>query len=215
MSNTQKVADGTITEWMLSKVFRLWQEENGLTPDGICGPITRKSLFDSRESELEGLQCSDIAKAALQNARDLIGKGEVGGNNSGEFVEMLLGKEYDGDTDDDGAWCAAFISHCIREASGGNPPFELSFGAKLLFKRAYEFGSKSDTPKAGDIVCWDRGKLNEDGSKSWMGHVGIVDRVDGDIFYAIEGNKGAYPSKVSRFKYELSKQTRLEGFATY
>lgn len=215
MSNVERVIQGEIKEWMLAKVFRLWQEEHGLKPDGICGPITSASLYETRESEMEGLQCSELAKNTLQIARDLIGEGEEGGNNSGPFVEMLLGKEYDGDTDDDGAWCAAFISHCIKEASDGEPPFELSFGAKLLFKRACEYGEKKSTPSVGDIVCWDRGRLNPDGSKSWMGHVGLVDRVEGDIFYAIEGNKGAYPSKVRRFKYELSEQTRLEGFASF
>jgi len=215
MSNVERVVQGEIKEWMLSKMVKLWQEEYGLTPDGVCGPVTQSSLFDEREGDLEGLECSDLAKSTLSVARSLLGKGEVGGNNSGPFVEMLLGKEYDGDDDDDGAWCAAFISHCVSQASSGSPPFAMSFGAKAIFKNASGYGAKSMEPKVGDIVCWDRGKLNPDGTKSWMGHVGFVDRVDGDIFYAIEGNKGAYPSKVRRFKYELSKQTRLEGFASY
>lgn len=215
MNNTQRVNEGEIKEWMLKTVFQLWQSEHGLKPDGICGPITQSSLFDEREGDLEGLECSDLAKSTLSIARGLIGEGEVGGNNSGEFVEMLLGKEYDGDDDDDGAWCAAFVSHCISKAAGGNPPFEMSFGAKAIFKKAGRYGTKSMEPKVGDIVCWDRGKLNADGTKSWQGHVGFVDRVDGDIFWTIEGNKGRYPSKVRRFKYELSQESRLEGFASF
>tara|TARA_R110001592_G_scaffold72890_4_gene222715 strand:- start:1388 stop:2035 length:648 start_codon:yes stop_codon:yes gene_type:complete len=212
--NTEKVNNGDIPEWMLEKMVSLWQSEHGLVADGKCGPNTQAALFDERESEMEYEQ-TFLAAASLKVAAALIGEGEVGGNNSGPFVEMLLHKEYDGDDDDDGAWCAAFVSFCISEASGESPPFEMSFGAKSIFRNAASFGSKSMTPSPGDIVCWDRGSLNADGSKSWQGHVGFVERVDGDIFYTIEGNKGSFPSKVMRFKYELSRQSRLEGFASF
>lgn len=212
--NKSRVESGEITEWMLERMVSLWQSENGLVADGKCGPDTQSALFNTRESEIE-YECSFLAAESLGVAKSQIGQGEVGGNNSGPYVEMLLHKEYDGDDDDDGAWCAAFVSFCISEASGRQPPFEMSFGAKAIFGNAAAFGSKSMTPKAGDIVCWDRGSLNPDGTKSWQGHVGFVERVDGDIFYTIEGNKGSYPSKVARFKYELSKESRLEGFASF
>lgn len=212
--NKSRVETGEITEWMLERMTALWQSENGLPADGKCGPDTQSKMFNAREGEIE-YECSFLASETLGIARSLIGQGEEGGNNSGPFVEMLLHKEFDGDDDDDGAWCAAFVSFCISEASGGNPPFEMSFGAKSIFRNASNFGSKSMAPSAGDIVCWDRGKLNADGSKSWQGHVGFVEKVDGDIFYTIEGNKGSYPSKVARFKYELSKESRLEGFASF
>lgn len=211
--NTEQVESGNLTEWMLEKMVSFWQSENGLTVDGQCGPKTQAELFDQREGEIEG--CSELAAESLRIARSLLGEGEVGGNNSGPFVEMLLGKEYDGDDDDDGAWCAAFVSHCISKAAGGAPPFAMSFGAKAIFKSAGNYGAKSMDPKPGDIVCWDRGKLNPDGSKSWQGHVGFVESVDGDILTTIEGNKGRYPSKVKRFRYELSEETRLEGFASF
>tara|TARA_Y100001973_G_scaffold106348_1_gene183689 strand:+ start:31318 stop:31965 length:648 start_codon:yes stop_codon:yes gene_type:complete len=212
--NTSRVETGEIKEWMLERMVALWQSENGLSPDGQCGPKTQAALFDQRESEIEHA-CSPLAARSLEIARSLVGQGEEGGNNSGPFVEMLLGKEYDGDDDDDGAWCAAFVSHCISQASAGAPPFPMSFGAKAIFKNAGNYGSKSMEPKVGDIVCWDRGKLNADGTKSWQGHVGFVERVDGDIITTIEGNKGRYPSKVKRFKYELSAESRLEGFASF
>ena len=212
--NKSRVENGEIKEWMLEKMVSLWQSENGLAVDGKCGPDTQAALFDERESEMEH-DCSELAAKTLDVARSLIGMGEEGGNNSGPFVEMLLGKEYDGDDDDDGAWCAAFVSHCISVASDGNPPFELSYGAKAVFRNAANYGSESMTPHVGDIVCWDRGSLNPDGSKSWQGHVGFVERIDGDIMTTIEGNKGSYPSKVQRFKYEISTQTRLEGFASF
>jgi len=212
--NTEKVESGEIKEWMLEKMVALWQSENGLESDGKCGPQTQSALYDERESEMEH-DCSDLAARTLEIAKSLLGQGEEGGNNSGPFVEMLLGKEYDGDDDDDGAWCAAFVSHCITEAANGNPPFPMSYGAKAIFRNAANFGSESMTPEVGDIICWDRGKLNPDGSKSWQGHVGFVERIDGDVITTIEGNKGSFPSKVKRFKYELSRESRLEGFAKF
>ena len=200
---------------MLKDVVAAWQEEHGLVADGFCGPKTQQALFDAREMNLEAV-LSDLHRAALEEARRCIGKGEEGGNNSGEFVEAILGKEYDGDDDDDGAWCAAFMSHCFEVASercGVDLPFSTSFGAKALFRNVKRAGSGDRTPRPGDLVCWDRGKLNPDGTKSWQGHVGIVERVENGIFHTIEGNRGGYPSKVRRFKYHLETDDRLEGFA--
>ena len=213
--NSDRVKSEEIQEWMLREMVAAWQEDHGLIADGLCGPATQQALFDARETTLE-IDCSELHKAALQEARRCIGQGEVGGNNSGEFVEALLGKEYDGDDDDDGAWCAAFMSHCFEVAAercGVDLPFATSFGAKALFRKVKNAGTSDFTPKPGDLVCWDRGKRNPDGSKSWQGHVGIVERVENGIFHTIEGNRGGFPSKVRRFKYHLATDERLEGFA--
>ena len=213
--NKERVQSGEISEWMLKEFIADWQSERGLIADGLCGPKTVKALFDEREDNME-LSCSELHKFALQEAKSCLGKGESGGNNSGEFVEALFNKEYDGDDDNDGAWCAAFISHCFEEAAercGLELPFSTSWGAKALFSKIKAAGSGDSTPRVGDVVCWDRGKLNPDGSKSWMGHIGIVERVEGGIIHTIEGNRGSYPSLVRRFKYHLETEDRLEGFA--
>ena len=213
--NKERVEAGQINEWMLIEMVSAWQEEHGLLADGLCGPVTVQHLFDSRETVMEA-DCSEIHKMALSVARSCLGYGEVGGNNSGEFVEMLLNKDFDGDDDDDGAWCAAFISHCFEKGAerlGLELPFETSFGAKSIFRKIGQAGTCGNTPRVGDVVCWDRGRLNPDGTKSWMGHVGIVERVDNGVIHTIEGNRGNYPSKVRRFKYQLDGEDRLEGFA--
>ena len=210
--NKNQVLSGHVNEWMLSKLAAAWQSNNGLIADGKIGPKTIDALMRDKEYDHSELDCDPVMQAALKIASKDVGKGEEGGNNSGPYVEALLGKEWDGNNDDDGAWCAAFVSHCIRVGAaslGVAVPVKLSFGAKALFAN---FPEKDMRPQVGDVVCWDRGKLNADGTKSWMGHIGLVERVDGNMFFTIEGNVGAYPSKVRRFQYNLDNETRLEGF---
>ena len=213
--NKKQVASGNVNEWMLTKLAKAWQSAHGLVADGLIGRNTIQSLLNDREDQIEGVSCHPILKHALLVASDDVGKGEEGGNNSGPYVEGLLGLQWDGNNDDDGAWCAAFVSSCLEQGAkkaGLDVPVKLSFGAKALFN---SMEVKSNRPEVGDVVCWDRGPLNEDGSKSWKGHVGLVERVDGDLFFTIEGNVGSFPSKVRRFQYSLENEGRLEGFGRF
>ena len=150
---------------------------------------------------------SRIAQRALEIAIMEVGAGEEGGNNRGKDVVRfregsgVITKRYDGD----GAWCAAFVSYCYMRASvdlDESLPFDPSWGAKSLWKRASKAGARISPSAAllpGDIVCWDRGARG-----SWQGHVGIVWKADElPIFWTIEGNVGAFPSKVDKFKHAL------------
>jgi hypothetical protein len=207
--NSRESAAGRFTEEMVTRLVSRWQVYASLGVDGYCGILTQASL----RAELAGVlaDTSPIGRDALSVAIAQVGHGESGGNNSGEFVEMLHGKKFDGDDDDDGAWCAAFVSWCFEEAcegAGVPMPFKRSGAAKALYRRIGRAGSFPTTPAAGDVVCWDRGKLG-----SWQGHIGIVERYDGGILHTVEGNVGAFPSKVRRFSHDLTMQSRLEGFA--
>ena len=203
--NLKQIEDGSLTGGHITILTEAWQEAHNLTVDGYCGPTTRASLDDSKPSQnLLGL-------TALEVAIENLGKGEEGGNNSGEFVEMLHQLEYDGDTDDDGAWCASFVSWCFEQACwrlGVEMPFRRSRGAKSIFRKVGEAGSYVDEPQPGDVVCWDRGVRG-----SWQGHVGIVERCENGILYTVEGNVGRFPSVVRRFAHNLDLQPRLEGFS--
>lgn len=203
-----KMEEGLIKPWMLVEMTELWQETHGLESDGYFGPATAASFSPEPPTNLHPFALSVLLSAIAD-----LGKGEEGGNNSGEYVEGLLGKTFDGDDDNDGSWCAAAVSHWIKEASEDETVslnFPLSFGAKALFQNIRSAGASADVPQAGDIVCWDRGDVG-----SWQGHIGVVERYDGGILHTIEGNKGSFPSKVRRFRYDLSKQSRLEGFARF
>ena len=193
-------------------LVELWQEAYGLSVDGMCGPATIASI----EKEMSPTAWfTSIGLQALDIAITCIGKGEEGGNNSGPFVEGLHQKEFDGDDDDDGAWCAAFVSTCFEQAVerlGIPMPFIRSAGAKDLFYNIGKAGMFVSIPnvRPGDVVCWDRGKKG-----SWQGHIGFVEGYEQStgILHTIEGNVGKYPSKVKRFIHDTTIDDRLEGFA--
>lgn len=196
----------------ITKLVAFFQEERGLERDGKFGNKTKHELLKATSSLKEenlAVQAGDESKALLEVAISQLGRGEQGGNNSGTWVEMYHGKTFDGDDDDDGAWCAAFVSWCCEQVYGDEMPFRRSGGAKRLFRQIGGSGSFIDIPDAGDVVCWDRGKPG-----SWQGHIGIVEKYENGILYTIEGNVGRFPAKVRRFKHNLENdKRRLEGFA--
>lgn len=127
-------------------------------------------------------------------AQGEIGKGEIGGDNKGKIVRKYTQGQ-------DVAWCAGFVSWCLRESGKGN---DYILGARTYWNRYRN--ARIKVPRRGDIACFSRGKT------SWQGHVGIVEKVDGHTITIIEGNKGAYPAKVSRHRYNLNKMPNLLGF---
>ena len=213
--NSRRYENGDLTGAMLVELVESFQEAAGLKVDGKAGPNTCSAIMESWSIPGE---VSELSAAALTVARSCLGKGEEGGNNSGEFVEMLHQKRFDGNDDDDGAWCAAFMSHCFEEASeqlGEEMPFLRSGGAKRLFKNACAAGRLIESGQEaiersvmpGDLVCWHRGDPS-----SWTGHIGIVERVEPGVFWTIEGNVGRFPAKVRRFKHTFD-ESNLIGFA--
>tara|TARA_Y100000004_G_C8859320_1_gene388297 strand:- start:119 stop:802 length:684 start_codon:yes stop_codon:yes gene_type:complete len=207
--NDKKMSDGSFSPEMIAQLVEFWQSHHSLVVDGKCGPNTQGSLRDAKSvNPSEASTRAGII--ALEIAISQIGNGEEGGNNSGPFVEMLKHKEYDGDTDDDGAWCASFVSWCFEqayEAIGEPMPFAYSEGAKQTWKNIGNAGSFPESPAPGDVVCWDRGDPG-----SWQGHIGFVEKLEDGILYTVEGNVGSYPSKVRRFQHVMKDQDRLEGF---
>lgn len=79
------------------------------------------------------------------------------------------------------AWCACFVSWCMMKTFG------LETAKKLLKHWPYVYCpalgnlfTKHANPQRGDIVIFYRGGT--------FAHTGIVTKVDGDVFYTIEGN---------------------------
>jgi hypothetical protein len=190
----------------ITVMAEFWQRHHNLAVDGACGPKTRESLEDEMAYE-----APELAKLALSIAVEELGNGEEGGNNSGPHVEGYMGKKWDNDDDDDGAWCAHFVSWCFEQAAKRlkvKLPFKRSGGAKALFRNIKRSGHETKDPLPGDVVCWDRGKRG-----SWQGHIGFVEKAENGIVYTIEGNVGRYPSKVKRLTHDIDKDDRLIGFA--
>ncbi|WP_096700654.1 CHAP domain-containing protein [Magnetospirillum sp. 15-1] len=133
------------------------------------------------------------------------GAGEIGGDNSGPWVEKYL----DGRAPPGSSWCAGFVSWCLREGNGGASPLVYSLGARDILaqcrKRGWAFPpGSSASPLPGDLVVWWR--VAADG---WQGHVGFVHQLRDGKLYTIEGNKSAF---VQGFSYTYAAMDKLLGF---
>lgn len=190
-----------------------------LVVDGIVGPLTWWALEQFEDytepPELPHLDIPDTGGStigrdalAVALAEALDGAREVGANNFGPFVEKYLMRIIPAPAN----WCAAGFSWCFHEACGDAAmPFNYSLGARDIrnqFKRkgwTYEHGEKD--PEPGDAVFWWRGR-----PEGWMGHIGLVRKLDNGILYTVEFNKGAFPAPVRGFEYVFSRMERVLGF---
>lgn len=86
-------------------------------------------------------------------------------------------------------WCACFVSWCANECgyieAGVIPKFAGCMQGATWFKERGLWKENSYEPSAGDIVFfdWDEQDRIPD-------HVGIVEKVEGEKIYTIEGNSG-------------------------
>jgi uncharacterized protein (TIGR02594 family) len=128
----------------------------------------------------------------VQIAETQIGKGEMYGKDAGPIVEMYTrGKDV--------SWCAGFVSW-VRYQSGLRDYYYLS--ARSYW--AHRSNRVKGTPREGDIIVFSRG--------THQGHVGIIEKVQGERITTIEGNVGKFPAKVRRFHYRLGHIKHLLGF---
>src|SRR6188768_976441 len=117
-----------------------------------------------------------LARDALRLAVTQLGCGEDGRNNRGPDVARYCAPHGDGHN-----WCAAFVGWCYQEAARcmGIPlPFKRSLGAKRLGKNVGSVGRIFTDPalaKPGDLMVFARGAKG-----SWQGHVGLLERIDGE-----------------------------------
>ena len=82
-------------------------------------------------------------------------------------------------------WCAIFVSWCANESGIMNnsiPIFSLCTDGEKWYKDYSKWKNKSYIPQTGDIIFFD---WNGDGH---VQHVGIVEKVENDKVYTIEGN---------------------------
>lgn len=163
------------------------------------------------------IQNLNLRSEVVRIARGNLGFGEVEGNNKGPLMRNIGGK-------DGQEWCALFAGYCYRKAHRVLAGVTLEWttidglrpviGAKALVKGAWAAGAERFTdPKLamfGDLICWHR----RTGPISWQGHVGIVEEVRDGLVHTIEGNVGAFPSKVKRLVHDVGKE-RLYGFAGF
>ena len=134
----------------------------------------------------------------VNKAKAEIGNGEIGGNNKGDYV-----KKYNRGLE--APWCAGFVSYILTESNIDS--LEYSLSAKAIYNEAKQENRLTDYPQAGDLIVFWRGSKG-----SWKGHIGIIEKIANNAVHTIEGNIGAYPAKVSRFKYDVGNIPKLLGF---
>lgn len=143
-----------------------------------------------------------LSAKALEIAISQIGRGESGANNSGPWV-----REYRRD-DKAEAWCAAFVCWCYELAWAQFFGYAKWLDAPLNLRKSCPLKRRHGAkrlcaglqrvlnPEPGDLALWHRGAQN-----AATGHVGIVSkyRQETGEFWTVEGNRGAFPSKVREF----------------
>lgn len=98
-------------------------------------------------------------------------------------------------------WCACFVSWCANECgyidAGVIPRFAGCSNAVNWFTERGQWQDRNYTPKEGDIIFFD---WEYNGYTGTADHVGIVEKVDGNTIYTIEGNSG---DKCKEQSYEI------------
>ena len=88
-------------------------------------------------------------------------------------------------------WCACFVSWCANQCghieSGVLPKFAGVGTGEEWFKARGLWRDNQYTPNPGDIIFFD---WETDGLDGKPDHVGIVEKVEGNVIYTIEGNSG-------------------------
>jgi len=164
------------------EAIKAFQEANGLTPDGIVGPLTIAKLFPGQAQHSSEEDFSVPSHMPwLHGAFNLIGTREKPGAGSNEAIigwaKDLNLLSY---TDDDIPWCGLFVAHCIGSQLPQEPLPNNPLGARQWEK----FGHVEATPCLGAVmVFWRESK------QSGKGHVGFYWAEDNDAYHILGGNQ--------------------------
>ncbi len=130
----------------------------------------------------------------LDIARAELGVREATGKNDGTPSMRYMG----GRTE---PWCAHFVAWCARRAGtplpkdrparagvGGENPLASVEYLETVMTKAGRWRSSAEEPEPGDLIFF-RDRIGSDrGGGRFQRHVGIVERVDGELVHTIEGN---------------------------
>lgn len=100
----------------------------------------------------------------------------AGPKATAEIVAMFASAGHPEVTSDEVPWCAAFVGHCLKEASLPNT-------GELLARSYLKYGTELDGPKVGAIAILKRGAPPS-------GHVGFVTGWDAGKVRLLGGNQG-------------------------
>lgn len=150
---------------------------------------------------------SELSNKALSVAITQLDKQEVPrGSNWGPDVKGYLNSV---GINFPASWCMAFVYWSFNQAAKQlaiTNPLVKTGGVLAHFNKAVS--KRVTTPQVGDIFIMDMGK--------GLGHTGIIERIEGDLLYTIEGNTN---DTGSREGYEVCRRTRkksaMKGYLRY
>jgi hypothetical protein len=177
-----------------------FQELNQLYPDAVVGELTWERLFNKRANR--AISSKILRYRALEYANSQLFVRERTGKNDGAEVKLFLksvglGEGY--------AWCQAFVYWCFEQAAidlGIVNPIPKTAGVLECYRRAKAAGVSiiHDNPQEGDQFIMDFG--------SGKGHTGLVEFVEGDKVFTVEGNTNDGGSRDGDGCYERSRFIR-------
>ncbi len=173
------------------------------TIDGIWGPLTSRAVELYQAADSAGIltppgDLEVIRQGILNTARHFLNLTETAPNarwddviTSGqdprgdELLQALLATSWQKGW----AYCAAFAEVCWRAGYKKRSELPLvgqSITASVMgtFENFQELKRITKTPQPGALMLMQHGS-------SWQGHAGIVERIDGNTVYTIEGNTSA------------------------
>lgn len=131
-----------------------------------------------------------------ETARKYLGQKEGKNNTFGNETE--LGKRlHEAGQKDGEAWCAYFVEACLKETAPERfDEFDKLCNASAVqtYKNCRDAAFLiGEVPNVNWLVVWQK---YEKGRPQWMGHIGIVSKVNADgTFLSIEGNTNSAGSR--------------------
>lgn len=197
--NKKELEAGRLSYPMVTDFTKSYQAQHNLKVDGFAGDVTQKAWL---AEQTKNAAPTEIGGLIVSLAKAEIGNGESGRNNAGPDVVRFRGG-----VDDEGPWCADFVSDIYLaaiEQAKLTIKFKRKRGALLLYKHIGTLGSFVTDPKPGDVFC-----IKREGGH----HIGIVE-FDVEVTHTIEGNMGKFPSKVRQFTRDFTGDKNFIGFAS-
>lgn len=130
--------------------------------------------------------------SALDVARSYLGVNE---RQHGNFINNTFSRGQDR------AWCADFVSTCLRQ-SGGSPWGHIA-SVRGIHDWAAQNGRLTNEPRPGDVILLR-------GVRGNLGHTGFVEKIENGYVHTIEGNTG---NAVQRRRYRIDSD-KVQGFVS-
>jgi len=162
------------------RALRDYQRDQGLTADGIAGPLTLARLLPEWQPSVAASAAAVAAGMPwYQEAQRLRGTLERPGSASNPVILDWAKQAEIPYSGDDVAWCGLFVAHCIGATLPDEP-----LPSRPLSARAWTGWGRQVTPRLGSVLVFWRGKRS-----GWQGHVGFYAGEDGVAFHVLGGNQ--------------------------